>query len=37
MSPSEVFEMDDELYHSFVEYMRDEVREMKRAQNKRRH
>lgn len=36
MSPTEVFAMDDDTYDAFVAYQRDELRELKRAQRKRR-
>ncbi len=35
MSPSEVYEMDDDTYLAFVGYQRDEIRARERAARKR--
>jgi hypothetical protein len=36
MSPGEVYAMDDETYHAFVLYMRDEVKARERAAKRKR-
>lgn len=36
MSPSEVYEMDDDTYQAFAAYMREEIREVRKARNRKR-
>lgn len=36
MSPTQVYEMDDDTWHAFVLYQRDEIKAQKKAAAKRR-
>lgn len=36
MSPEQVYAMSDDEYHAFASYQREEIREQKRAANRKR-